>query len=300
MQEVHHLDSAPRARGIVQEMHHDGAGDAPEVDQVEEEQLEEQTPLTPLSIATPPPQPPLQGGAADGDPFRMQQPDPALASASVANRQQSTTTPLPPCAEPHRELVTTWWRRRCINHPTAPRQLDPASITAIEAAEAAGVLEAFLRQAADMGGKSLGHHYRKRIAALTASADTTGFDEFRAAYLAAKKRATHQSIPKAITAYGAALSSGITPQQLLAALRANIRAQHEAEAHGGFAVCLPDMFRWLRDGLYEAHMPRGGAPGTGSGSAQPAPSRRVPEGPVDDPVALCDQLMAARRAAALA
>lgn len=303
VQEMHHGDSAPRARGIVQEMHHDGAPRAHEVDQIEEEQLEERKPIppTPLSIATPPPHPPLQGGAAGSDPFRIQQPDQPLTSASPANRQHSTTTTaLPPCAEPHRELLTAWWRRRCMNHPTAPRQLDSASITAIEAAAAAGVLEPFLRQAITDAPKTLGFQYRKRIAALSAPGDTTGFDEFRAAYLAVRRRATSQSIPKAITAYASVLANGTTAPQLLAALRANIRAQHEAEAHGGFAACLPDMFRWLRDGLYEAHLPRRGASGIGSGSTPPPNVRRVPDGPVDDPVALCDQLMAARRAAALA
>lgn len=260
-----------------------------------------QIPPTPLSIATPPPHPPLQGGAAGSDPFRIQQPDQPLTSASPANRQHSTTTTaLPPCAEPHRELLTAWWRRRCMNHPTAPRQLDSASITAIEAAAAAGVLEPFLRQAITDAPKTLGFQYRKRIAALSAPGDTTGFDEFRAAYLAVRRRATSQSIPKAITAYASVLANGTTAPQLLAALRANIRAQHEAEAHGGFAACLPDMFRWLRDGLYEAHLPRRGASGIGSGSTPPPHVRRVPDGPVDDPVALCDQLMAARRAAALA
>ena len=258
-------------------------------------------PPTPLSIATPPPHPPLQGGAAGSDPFRIQQPDQPLTSPSPANRQHSTTTTaLPPCAEPHRELLTAWWRRRCMNHPTAPRQLDSASITAIEAAAAAGVLEPFLRQAITDAPKTLGFQYRKRIAALSAPGDTTGFDEFRAAYLAVRRRATSQSIPKAITAYASVLANGTTAPQLLAALRANIRAQHEAEAHGGFAACLPDMFRWLRDGLYEAHVPRRGASGIGSGSTPPPNVRRVPDGPVDDPVALCDQLMAARRAAALA
>ena len=261
---------------------------------------EQELPPTPSSIASEPPQPPLQGGAAHVNPFSIQQPDPALTSASVADQQPRTTTALPPCAEPFRELVTTWWRRRCINHPTAPRQLDAASITAIEAADAAGVLEAFLKEAGVTGPKSLGFHYRKRIATLQAQVPTPGFDEFRAVYLAVKKRATHQSIPRAITAYGTALASGITAAQLLAALRANIRAQHEAEAHGGFAVCLPDMFRWLRDGLYEAHLPRQGASGQPGGSTHAAPLRHVPDGPLDDPIAHCDRVMAARRAAALA
>ena len=90
VQEVHHLDSAPRARGIVQEMHHDGAGDAPEVDQVEEEQLEvEDSPSIPLTAAKPA-APDERAGASTG-------------------KVKLTPADVPADLAPVADLFCTWW-----------------------------------------------------------------------------------------------------------------------------------------------------------------------------------------------
>jgi len=211
------------------------------------------------------PPPPLAGGSrAD--------------SAVAADRGQPDTQALrlPACAEPHRALVVRWWKLRRIKHPGAPQQLDQRSHDAILHADAEGVLQPFLAWAAEHGPRTLGHGYRQRIAALSSPAgDAEGFERFKVAYLAAKKRASSQNLPKARVAFSRALAAGHTAEQLIGALRANVQAQNSAERDGGFAAALPDMARWLRDGLYEAHMGQDSQDGLVAAVAAPSPVSRA-------------------------
>lgn len=103
VQEVHQGDGAPRARRMVQEMHHDGAPRAHEVDQVEEEQLEEQdSPSIPLAATAPAapehrePSPPID-----------QQADPAPKPSRKALKV--TPADVPADLAPVADLFATWW-----------------------------------------------------------------------------------------------------------------------------------------------------------------------------------------------
>lgn len=90
VQEMHHRDSAGDARGIVQEMHGHSAGDAHEVDQEEEEQLEEQPSLS-VSPAEPQPAAPDEGAGAPTSKLKL------------------TPADIPADLSPAADLLCTWW-----------------------------------------------------------------------------------------------------------------------------------------------------------------------------------------------
>jgi hypothetical protein len=201
---------------------------------------------------------------------------------------------LPECAEPHRDLVVAWYKARRIKHPKAPNALDPASVTALEHAAASGVLPEFLKEAADQSLRTLGHQYRVRVERLKAGGSQEGFEAFKAAYLATPKRSTSQTIPQAMAEFSKAVRNGYSAQLLLDALKANKRAMAEAERNSGFAACLPDMARWLRDGRYLAYAH------ADTGDRSEAPPRAA-EMPLDadgfpDPFAFAEEIQRRRLA----
>lgn len=181
----------------------------------------------------------------------------AQDDAPQRHAETATTThsALPACAEPHRPLLREWWARRRTKHPTAPRDLTPAEITAILHADALGVLQPFLEHAAASGCKSLATGYRRRCEELRAGpAATAAFDALRTAYLAAPRRVTCQSLPAAQKELAAVLAEGHTVDQLVAALAAEIRAQDQQHASTGFAPSLPDIARWLKERRFAAYL----------------------------------------------
>jgi len=172
-----------------------------------------------------------------------------------ANPATEQHSPLPACAQPHRQLLREWWIRRRSKHPTAPKELSPGDITAILHADALGVLQPFLQHAADSGCKSLATGYRRRCEELRAGpAATAAFDVLRTAYLAAPRRVTCQSLPAAQKELSAVLAEGHTIDQLVAALAAEVRAQDQQHASTGFAPSLPDMARWLKERRFAAYL----------------------------------------------
>ncbi len=172
--------------------------------------------------------------------------------AEPATQQHS---PLPACAQPHRQLLREWWVRRRSKHPTAPAQLTPGDITAILHADALGVLQPFLEHAAASGCKSLATGYRRRCEELRAGpAATAAFDALRTAYLAVPRRVPCQSLPAAQKELSAVLAEGHTVDQLVAALAAEVRAQDQQHASTGFAPSLPDMARWLKERRFAAYL----------------------------------------------
>lgn len=226
----------------------------------------------PQVLETPPiPPSPGEGGSARSTELAAEPDPPPPPPPAAASPAPEPSAALPACALPHRQLAEAWWRERRVRHPAAPRALSPRDVTAMEHADACGVLPEFLKAAAANGWKSLHTGYRQRIAALVAPAATEGFEAFRTAYLACPRRATGQSIDRAIVEYGRALRSGATPALLLAALQSEIRDQATADRRGGFGACLPDMFRWLRDGRWRAY-----------DAAQANPERRYQPPPQPD------------------
>jgi hypothetical protein len=172
-----------------------------------------------------------------------------------ANPATEQHSPLPACAQPHRQLLREWWIRRRSKHPTAPNELSPGDITAILHADALGVLQPFLQHAADSGCKSLATGYRRRCEELRAGpAATAAFDALRTPYLAAPRRVTCQSLPAAQKELSAVLAEGHTIDQLVAALAAEVRAQDQQHASTGFAPFLPDMARWLKERRFAAYL----------------------------------------------
>lgn len=189
--------------------------------------------------------------------------DPAeLAACGSASRPAEPNSPqqavrqLPDCAKPHRELLVEWAKRRRSRHPAAPRGLTPADIGAIEYANALGVLQPFLQQAAASGCKSLATGYRRRCEQLRAGpAASAAFEQLRGAYMASPRRVPSQSLPAAQQELVAVLAEGHTLEQLMAALAAEIRAQDQQHASTGFAPSLPDMARWLKARRFMAYLP---------------------------------------------
>lgn len=172
-----------------------------------------------------------------------------------ANPATEQHSPLPACAQPHRQLLREWWIRRRSKHPSAPNELSPGDITAILHADALGVLQPFLQHAADSGCKSLATGYRRRCEELRAGpAATAAFDALRTPYLAAPRRVTCQSLPAAQKELSAVLAEGHTIDQLVAALAAEVRAQDQQHASTGFAPSLPDMARWLKERRFAAYL----------------------------------------------
>jgi hypothetical protein len=85
------------------------------------------------------------------------------------------------------------------------------------------------------------------------------FEAFWKAYQQLPEKASKQAKPLALNAWKVATKVN-TPEELLQAV-ANTLAiqQREMASERGFTVCLPDCFRWLRDGCHlaalEAHSP---------------------------------------------
>jgi len=172
-----------------------------------------------------------------------------------ADTATSPHSPLPACAQPHRQLLREWWVRRRSKHPTAPQALSPGDITAILHADALGVLQQFLEHAAASGSKSLATGYRRRCEQLRAGpAASAAFDTLSSSYLAAPRRVTCQSLPAAQKELSAVLAEGHTVEQLVAALAAEVRAQDQQHASTGFAPSLPDMARWLKERRFAAYL----------------------------------------------
>lgn len=164
---------------------------------------------------------------------------------------------LPACAQPFRQLLVEWYRRRRQNHPAAPRELSANDRAAILHADALGVLQPFLEHAAASGCKSLHTGYRRRCEQLRAGpAAAVAFEQLSAAYLASPRRATSQSLPAAQRELSAVLAEGHTIQALLAAHAAELRAQEQQQAANGFAPSFPDLARWLKERRFVAYLPQ--------------------------------------------
>jgi hypothetical protein len=193
---------------------------------------------------------------------------------------------LPDFARIHRPLLVEWGRKRRSKHPDAPRGLSPADLAAIHHAEALGVLQPFLEQAAASGCKTLATGYKRRCEQLRAGpAAAAAFETLRIAYMAAPHRVTCQSLPAAQRELVSVLAEGITPDQLVAALRAEIRAQQQQQAVGEFVPSLPDIARWLKQRRFFAYLsqPTETAPA-------PLPASIDPETGVIDPFAYHRQI----------
>ena len=72
-------------------------------------------------------------------------------------------------------------------------------------------------------------------------------------YLAIKKRASGQNKPKAWAEYQRIMKKK-TAAYLQNCLELAIIQQKQTEKKGGFAVCFPNCFRWLRDESYEGYV----------------------------------------------
>ena len=79
------------------------------------------------------------------------------------------------------------------------------------------------------------------------------FLEFWFMYLDIKKRASGQNKPKAWEEWKKAIKK-TTPVNIKISLIAAIKQQRATERNGGFAVCFPNCFRWLRDEYYEGYV----------------------------------------------
>ena len=79
------------------------------------------------------------------------------------------------------------------------------------------------------------------------------FLEFWFMYLDIKKRASGQNKPKAWEEWKKAIRK-TTPVNIKISLIAAIKQQRATEKDGGFAVCFPNCFRWLRDESYEGYV----------------------------------------------
>ena len=175
--------------------------------------------------------------------------------AQPATQPSAAASALPDCAHPYRQLLREWWLRRRSKHPAAANELSAGDIQAINHAEALGVLQPFLEHAAASGCKTLVTGYRRRCEQLRAGPAAAGaFDTLRAAYLAAPRRVTCQSLPAAQRELATVLAEGHTVEQLVAALAAEIRAQDQQHASTGFAPSLPDMNRWLKERRFAAYL----------------------------------------------
>ena len=175
--------------------------------------------------------------------------------AQPATQPPATASALPDCAHPYRQLVVEWWLRRRSKHPAAANELSAGDIQAIQHADALGVLQPFLEHAAASGCKTLVTSYRRRCEQLRAGPAAAGaFDTLRAAYLAAPRRVTCQSLPAAQRELATVLAEGHTVEQLVAALAAEIRAQEQQLANTGFAPSLPDIARWLKERRFAAYL----------------------------------------------
>jgi len=162
---------------------------------------------------------------------------------------------LPDCAQPYRPLLRAWWLSRRTKHPNAANELTPGDIQAILHADALGVLQPFLEAAAASGCKTLATGYRRRCEQLRAGpAAAAAFDTLRAAYLAAPRRVTCQSLPAAQRELALVLAEGHTVEQLVAALAAEVRAQDAQHASSGFSPSLPDIARWLKERRFAAYL----------------------------------------------
>jgi len=76
------------------------------------------------------------------------------------------------------------------------------------------------------------------------------FEIFWKKYQAIKKRASGQNKSKAWQFYQKATKKK-SSDLILAALNSAIKDQRTVEKNGGYAVCFPNCFRWLRDESYE-------------------------------------------------
>lgn len=191
-------------------------------------------------------------------PQRHAEPTTAAApapAAAPAGPPATAGSPLPDCALPYRPLLRAWWLSRRTKHPSAPNQLTPGDIQAILHADALGVLQPFLEAAVASGCKTLATSYRRRCEQLRAGpAAAAAFDTLAAAYLAAPRRVTCQSLPAAQRELALVLADGHTVEQLTAALAAEIRAQDVQHASTGFSPSLPDIARWLKERRFAAYL----------------------------------------------
>jgi hypothetical protein len=186
------------------------------------------------------------------EPTTAATPRPAAAPAGPAGAAGS---PLPDCALPYRPLLRAWWLSRRAKHPSAPNELSAGDIQAILHADALGVLQPFLEAAVASGCKTLATSYRRRCEQLRAGpAAAAAFDTLAAAYLAAPRRVTCQSLPAAQRELALVLADGHTVEQLTAALAAEIRAQDAQHASTGFSPSLPDIARWLKERRFAAYL----------------------------------------------
>ena len=85
------------------------------------------------------------------------------------------------------------------------------------------------------------------------------FEAFWKAYQKLPEKASKQSKPLALDAWETATKAN-TPEELQRAVDLALEVQQqEMGSARGFTVCLPDCFRWLRDGCYlvllEGHTP---------------------------------------------
>ena len=182
-----------------------------------------------------------------------------LAAADSCPRSTEQATPqqaaLPDYAKPHRQLLLEWAARRRTKHPQAPRGLSDGDLVAIHHANALGVLQPFLEQAAASGCKSLATGYRRRCEQLRAGpAASAAFAALCSAYMAAPRRVASQSLPAAQRELAGILAEGHTIDDLVAALAAEIRAQDQQQASSGFSPPLPDMARWLKERRFAAYL----------------------------------------------
>ncbi len=186
------------------------------------------------------------------EPTTHRQPPPA---DQQPGQLTAAASPLPDCAQPYRPLLRAWWLSRRTKHPNAANELTPGDIQAILHADALGVLQPFLEAAAASGCKTLATGYRRRCEQLRAGpAAAAAFDTLRAAYLAAPRRVTCQSLPAAQRELALVLAEGHTVEQLVASLAAEVRAQDAQHASTGFSPSLPDIARWLKERRFAAYL----------------------------------------------
>lgn len=179
---------------------------------------------------------------------------PAEQTSSPQAQQRS---PLPDCALPHRQLLVEWYTRRRQKHPDAPRELSAADRTAIQYADALGVLQPFLEHAAATGCKSLATGYKRRCEQLRAGpAASAAFEQLCAVHLASPRRATSQSLPAAQRELASVLAEGHTIEALVAAHGAELQAQEQQLVATGFAPSFPDLLRWLKERRFVAYLPK--------------------------------------------
>jgi len=81
--------------------------------------------------------------------------------------------------------------------------------------------------------------------------DTQKFEEFWSTYRSSPKRVKNPKKQKAKTEFDIAIHNGVDAKDLLKAAELAVNEQKLAIDTEGWAECLPDAFRWLKERTYE-------------------------------------------------